>query len=647
MFILKLRNRHIFLFDVAVLLVSPLLAFMLRLDTVRIPPSFWPGLIIYTLLALFIRLVVFRRFGLYSRYWRYASVDELVQIGTAVLVSTFLITAALLLIRLFFPFNFPRSVIIVDTLLVVLAAGAIRFSVRFLQGRRQAPLAGSRRALIMGAGDAGEMVARELLKYPALRMEPVGFLDDNPAKQGMHIHGLPVLGSRNMIPRLAGEKDIDVVVLAMPTASGDVIREITGTCELIGVETKIVPAIYEILDGKISAKQLRDVEIEDLLRRDPVQTDVTAVRQLVAGRRVLVTGGGGSIGRELCRQLMFCGPSELILLGHGENSIFESYHSLRLLGLNGPKITPLIADTRFAARIQSLFAEHKPEIIFHAAAHKHVPLMELNPAEAITNNVIGTRNLLDAALAHGVERFVMISTDKAVNPSSVMGASKRTAELLVHRAARQSGRPYVTVRFGNVLGSRGSVVLTFKKQIAAGGPVTVTDPDIQRYFMTIPEATQLVLQAATIGKGGEVFVLDMGQPVRILDLAYDLIRLSGLEVGRDIQIKFIGLRPGDKLFEELFIPGETYERTAHNKIFIAANASGFVPPQLDEALGALAAAAARNDSAAILRGLQNLLPEYKPAAGSTAGQSAPDGRQAAPTPADSQKNPGLSGNALL
>ncbi len=367
----------------------------------------------------------------------------------------------------------------------------------------------------------------------------------------------------------------------MPTASGDVIREITSTCELLGLETKIVPAMQEILDGRIRADQLRDVDIEDLLRRDPVKTDIMAVKQLVAGRRVLVTGGGGSIGAELCRQLLYCGPSELILLGHGENSVFETFHALRRLGLKGPKLTPLIADVRFPTRIKTLLEQTRPEIVFHAAAHKHVPLMELNPAEAITNNILGTQNLLEAALATGVQRFVMISTDKAVLPTSVMGASKRAAELLVHQAAKKSGLPFVTVRFGNVLGSRGSVVLTFKKQIAAGGPVTVTHPDIKRYFMTIPEAVQLVLQAAALGNGEEVFVLDMGDPVKIVDLARDLIELSGYEVGRDIEIKFIGLRPGDKLFEELFIPGEEYERTTHEKIFIAANASRFVPDGLD------------------------------------------------------------------
>ncbi len=632
MFLSRLRNRHFFLIDLIILLASPTIALMLRLDTVRIPREFWWGLVFYTVIALLIRLVVFRRFGLYSRYWRYASIDEIVQIGTAVIVSTFFITLVVLLTRLIYPFALARSIFIVDTLLVLLGVGAVRFSVRFLESRRYAPVEGSRRALIMGAGDAGEMVARELLKNPQLRMLPVGFVDDNPVKHNMHIHGLPVLGSRSRIPRLVGEKDIELVILAMPTASGDVIREITSTCELIGVETKIAPAIYEILDGRIRADQLRDVDIEDLLRREPVSTDITAVRKLVAGRRVLVTGGGGSIGRELCRQLLFCAPSELILLGHGENSIFESYHDLQRSGLNGPRITPLIADTRFPERLQILFAEHKPEIVFHAAAHKHVPLMELNPAEAITNNVIGTKNLLKVSLAMGVDHFVMISTDKAVNPTSVMGASKRVAELLVRQAALQSGRSYVTVRFGNVLGSRGSVVLTFKKQIAAGGPVTVTHPEIQRYFMTIPEATQLVLQAATLGHGGEVFVLDMGKPVKILDLAHDLIKLSGYEVGRDIQIEFIGLRQGDKLFEELFIPGETYERTTHEKILIAAHAGGAVPSHLDSSVDALAAAARRNDSQAILVGLQALVPEYH----------SPETPMPEPAPKDKKPLPKLS-----
>jgi FlaA1/EpsC-like NDP-sugar epimerase len=478
--------------------------------------------------------------------------------------------------------------------------------------RSQTTLPSSRRALIMGAGDAGEMIARELLKSPIRGIVPLGFLDDDQQKHNMYIHGLPVIGSRNAIPRAAGEKDVDLLILAMPTASGEVIREISSTCDLLGIETKIVPSINEILDGQVRADQLRDVDIEDLLRREPVKTDIQAVRRLVAGRRILVTGGGGSIGRELCRQLLFCGPLEIIILGHGENSVFESYHDLLRLDLHGPKLTPVIADTRSASRILALFKEHKPEIVFHAAAHKHVPLMELNPAEAVTNNILGTKNLLAASRAVGVERFVMISTDKAVNPTSVMGASKRVAEYLVLQAARESGNHYVTVRFGNVLGSRGSVVFTFKQQIAAGGPVTVTDPEIKRYFMTIPEAVQLVLQAGTLGTGGEVFVLDMGEPIKILDLARDMIKLSGYEVGQDIEIEFVGLRPGDKLFEELFVKGEEYERTEHDKIFIAQDASRFVPIELDKSIGVLEAAAERNDGKAIILGLSSLVPEYTP-----------------------------------
>jgi FlaA1/EpsC-like NDP-sugar epimerase len=343
-----------------------------------------------------------------------------------------------------------------------------------------------------------------------------------------------------------------------------------------------------------------------------VQTDVAAVGGLITGKRVLITGGGGSIGSELCRQVWRCKPEHLILLGHGENSIFEIYHELLRLGATPEQVTAVIADVRFPDRLQIVFEEARPDIVFHAAAHKHVPLMEMNPAEAITNNVVGTRNLLKAALAVGVERFVMISTDKAVNPTNVMGASKRTAELLVHQAAQQSGKAYVAVRFGNVLGSRGSVVLTFKQQIAQGGPVTVTDSEMTRYFMTIPEAVQLVLQAAVLGSGGEVFVLDMGEPVKIVDLARDLIELSGLEVGRDIDIVYSGLRPGEKLFEELFLDGEDYQRTRHEKIFTAANANTLSSDDLEAGLSALQASAARNDRKGIIRGLQNLVPEFEP-----------------------------------
>ena len=352
--------------------------------------------------------------------------------------------------------------------------------------------------------------------------------------------------------------------------------------------------------------------IEDLLRRQLVQSDMAAVRRLIFGRRILVTGGGGSIGSELCRQLLRCQPAELIILGHGENSVFEIYQELCPMEIDGPLLTPVIADIRFPERIHAILEQYRPQIIFHAAAHKHVPLMEMNPTEAVTNNVLGTRNLLNAALATHAEHFIMISTDKAVNPTNVMGASKRAAELLVQRTAAISGRPYVTVRFGNVLGSRGSVVLTFKKQIAAGGPVTVTDPDVRRYFMTIREAVQLVLQAAVLGQGSELFVLDMGEPIKIVDLARDLIHQSGLEVGRDVEILFTGMRLGDKLVEEMFIPGEVYRRTQQQKILVVDTIYQPEPQELDTGLSMLEAAVQGNDHEAIRLGLQKIVPEFQP-----------------------------------
>ena len=378
--------------------------------------------------------------------------------------------------------------------------------------------------------------------------------------------------------------------------------------------------------------------MEDLLRRDPVHADMGNVQELVRGRRVLVTGAGGSIGREICRQVVRGHPAELILLGHGENSIFEIYHELLDAGggavlpyadgalptparpipgaagrddLPPTRLRPVIADIRFADRVETVMRATQPHIVLHAAAHKHVPLMEHNPAEAITNNILGTRNVVQASAAAGVERLVMISTDKAVRPTSFMGASKRVAEMVVLQAARQTQRPYMAVRFGNVLGSRGSVVLTFKEQLARGGPLTVTHPDMRRYFMTIPEAVHLTLQAAALGRGGEIFLLDMGEPVSIVEMARELIRLSGLQEGHDIDIVFTGLRPGEKLFEELFGDGEDHERTQHERIFVVKNASRVVPTHLDDAIAALAIAAQRDDRAAIVRSLQTLVAEFQ------------------------------------
>ena len=619
--LLRVRNRHFFATDIICLPAAAYLSFVLRLETFNLGP-FWGGYVVFAGLSLMITLALFRSIGVYTRYWRYASVEELMLLASCVLAAA-LIADGISLMGVSIAehlIQFPRSVPVTFFLVALGVTAGPRLAVRWIRSAPRPTYTGrQQRVLVMGAGDAGAMIVRELRQNPHLGLEVVGFVDDDPDKREARIHGVPVLGNRAALPDLVQSYGIQQVVIAMPTAPGKVIREIVVMCERANVPAKTMPGMYELLGGKVRVSQLRDVQIEDLLRRDPIQTDIAAVGELIRGKRVLITGGGGSIGSELCRQVIRCEPAELIVVGHGENSVFaieqelSAYFALQQTKseLVPCKLTTVIADIRFADRIRTVFETYQPEIVFHAAAHKHVPLMELNPAEAITNNVLGTRNLVDAALAVDVEQFVMISTDKAVNPTSIMGASKRAAELVVHRAAKTSGKPYLAVRFGNVLGSRGSVVLTFKQQIAVGGPVTVTHPEMCRYFMTIPEAVQLVLQAAVLGNGGEVFVLNMGEPVKIVDLARDMIELSGLEVGRDIDIAFTGLRPGEKLYEELFIPGEEYQRTHHEKIFIAANASSFVPTNLELSINELADAAEWNDRDAIVSGLKRLVPEFK------------------------------------
>ncbi len=612
----RLRNRHFLILDIVLLAGATYASYVLRLESLN-PGNFTPGMIGFGAVALIVIPGVLRQAGIYSRYWRYASIDELLRLSGAVSVGSLL--AGILALGIFplisSSLMTPRSIPLIFLPLALIATAMPRLGVRIAgQYRRRA---GNYKRIkivaIMGAGDAGAMIARELQNNPHLGIEVAGFLDDDPAKHGMRIHGFTVLGDRTNIPRVVRNYNLHQIIIAMPTAAGRDIRGVVDICEQAGVQTKIIPGIYELLNGTVSVNQLRDVDIEDLLRREPIETDTAAVEQFVRGKRVLVTGAGGSIGSELCRQIIRCGPQELLLLGHGENSIFEILQELSPQDRDGKLLTPIITDTRFAGRIDGVFSKYQPQIVFHAAAHKHVPLMEDNPVEAVTNNVLGTLNLLNAAKAHDVEQFVMVSTDKAVNPTSVMGSTKRIAELLVLQAARETGRPYVTVRFGNVLGSRGSVILTFKKQIAKGGPVTVTHPEMLRYFMTITEAVQLLLQATVLGKGGEVFMLDMGQPVKIVDLARDLIELSGLDVGRDIEISYTGVRPGEKLFEELFMKGEDYQRTRHQQIFIAANASTFVPPRLNEAVRNLANVAAGNDEEAVLQKMMVLVPEYDPA----------------------------------
>jgi FlaA1/EpsC-like NDP-sugar epimerase len=623
-YIPKLRNRHFLVIDILAFTITPLLALMLRMDGNVPYDRYGRSLVVVTIAFLLVKLVVFYRGGLYSRFWRYAGLDELTRLSFLGVVALLVQTALFLLLLQpngWVGRDFPRSIPIVEGLLALLVVGGLRYSVPVTArlGQRSSNPA-ARRVLIAGAGSAGIMMVQEMHRNPDLGMWPVAFVDDAPDKQNMRIKNVPVLGTCADISRVVEKSGAQLVIIAMPTAPGKVIREIVHRCEEAGIQTKTMPGMYELLGGTVSIKQLRDVEIEDLLRREPIQTDTAAVGELLRGKRVLVTGGGGSIGSELCRQVLQFEPQSLVVLGHGENSVFHIHQELlrlqeqaHAIGQGGmsTSIHSVIADIRFQDRICRVFEEYQPEVVFHSAAHKHVPLMETNPSEAITNNVLGTQILLDAAETVGVEHFVMISTDKAVNPSSVMGASKRVAELLVRQAALRNQRAYVAVRFGNVLGSRGSVVETFKQQIALGGPVTVTHPEMTRYFMTIPEAVQLVLQAATLGESGDVFMLDMGECVKIVDLAHDLIELSGLTVGRDIDVVFTGARPGEKLSEELHLASEEYAPTQHEKIRVIRQVTDLLPQQLERAVALLIAAARADNRRKIIAELTLLVPEYR------------------------------------
>ena len=569
----RFRNRYLLASDAVFLTAALFFAYALRFESFQWPVEHRSTAIVFASVMVPLELAVLLGFGLYRRLWRYASVWELELIFAAGVLAA---AVAWLLGALVLPFaglaqvRVPLSVLamysVFSIAVVAIPRLLLRITARWRPQRRASD--GDRRILIAGAGAAGEMVVKEIRENPQLGLVPVGFVDDDSTKLGLRLANLPVLGSLNQLSEVAESERVDELVIAMPRAPGTVVRQVVRAGFDAGLRTRTVPGLFEILDGRVSVAALREVQIEDLLRRAPVQTDMAAVQRLAAGRTVLVTGAGGSIGSELCRQLVHLEPRELILLGHGENPIFDILHEL-LAEEPKSRLTPVIADVRDRDRIRRIFAEHKPHAVFHAAAHKHVPLMEENVVEAITNNVLGTKSIVDAAIANGTQHFVLISTDKAVRPTNVMGATKRIAEYIVQNAARANERHFVSVRFGNVLGSRGSVVPTFLKQIQSGGPVTVTHPDMRRYFMTIPEAVQLVLQAGALGKGGELFMLDMGEPVKIVDLARDMIRLSGLEEGADIAIEFSGIRPGEKLYEEMFFNHEIAEPTEHPKVLRA------------------------------------------------------------------------------
>jgi FlaA1/EpsC-like NDP-sugar epimerase len=607
------RNRYVLFVDILLVIVSVLGSYVLRLElgaafSFYLPSAYW---MIGT--ALIIKPVVYYYFRLYQRMWIYASVQELKLILTAVTTASVILSVVMVsFFNVGFFTGFPRSVLIIDWLISVLLVGGLRFTIRLLS-ESLAQQAGSssnakiKRALIIGAGDAGALVVRELQKNPQINLVPFGFLDDNPAKFKQQIHGVPIIGKLTDLAKVLDNHRVDEVIIAIPSAPGKVIRLVTDVCRLKAIHFRTMPGIYELLGGKVNVNRLREVDITDLLRREPTRIMDEQIGKTIGGRVVLVTGAGGSIGSELCRQIARWSPAELILLGHGENSIFEAYLELqdRFPTL---AIRPVIADVRDKDRIQRVFSNFRPQVVFHAAAHKHVPLMETNVEEAVTNNIEGTRNLVQIAVEYDVERLVMISTDKAIRPANVMGATKRLAEMTVVDAAERYGRDFSVVRFGNVLGSRGSVVPLFKRQIARGGPITITHPDMKRYFMTIPEAVYLVLQAASMGEGSETYILNMGEQIRILDLAEDLIRLSGLEPGRDIEIIFTGIRPGEKLSEDLWDSGNTFVRTAHPDIYQLDGNEDIRGDVLKKSIDEIIRLAREGDHRAVLGMMDDVIP---------------------------------------
>ncbi|GAB4536598.1 MAG: hypothetical protein Kow0063_22310 [Anaerolineae bacterium] len=572
------------------------LAFAIRFDNTTYSINeqlglYWP--VFFPILV--IKLIVFERMGLYHRLWRYASVRELLSIVVAVVFSSTL-SGAFILVMWIWPWGstfvtgFPRSIIAIDAMLTLLLAGGVRFFMRWRHEMDSTAAQSAshsspavRRVLVVGAGDAGAMAVREMQRNPQLGYQPVGFVDDDPDKQGLSIYGVPVVGTLGDLPGCVSRLSVSEVFIAIPSAPGSAVRRVFNLAQGAGVQVRTLPGYYELIGGQVSVQRAREVRLEDLLRRAPTSMDLEGVAAYLSDKVILVTGAGGSIGSEICRQIARFGPARLLLFGHGEDSLHRIVGELQR-DFPAVNCLPMIGTVRDQDKLHSLISAHHPQVIFHAAAYKHVPLMEFNEDEAVLNNIIGTRHLVDAAERGGVPCLVFISSDKAVEPVNVMGMTKQVGEWIVRHAARKNGRAYVVVRFGNVLGSRGSVVPLFQAQISAGGPVTVTHHQVTRYFMTIPEAVRLVLQAGALGKGGEVFVLDMGEPVRIYDLACDLIRLNGLEPERDIPIVFTGLRPGEKLHETLYTEAEDVRPVSVPGIWMATGEPPLSARELEVAL---------------------------------------------------------------
>jgi len=616
--LLRFRKPLIMLAHVAAFAVSLMLSFLLvynmRFDRAWLAEKY-PFLLLFFVV---IKLAVFWFFKQYRGWWRYVSISDLTGIMGASVLSTLIIVTLWFTMVLNVTFvrqhlqtiaETPQSVFILDMFATFLMLAGLRMLIRlYYEEFRAVESSRLKRFLIVGAGNAGEALLREIHRMAVIQYDVIGFIDDDPHKQLTNIHGIPVLGTVEQLPEICSERKIDEIAIAMPSASPAQLRRVVQVCEGTKIRFRTVPSITDIASGKLQVSQIRDVDINDLLGREAVNLDLDLIEAFARDKVIMVTGAGGSIGSEMCRQLCNFSPKQLLLIEQAENPLF---HIERELNSKFPHVSveAIVCNITDRVRVEQIFRQYEPQIVIHAAAHKHVPLMELNPGEAVKNNVVGTKIVADAADKFNTENFVMISTDKAVNPTSIMGCSKRVAEMYIQDLNKTSSTHFVTVRFGNVLGSEGSVVPVFKEQIAAGGPVTITHPDMKRYFMTIPEASQLVLQAATMGKGGEIFVLDMGEPVKIIDLARELITLSGYKPGEDIEMVFTGSRPGEKLFEELSIKGEDMLPTRHPKIGVWKNIVTD-RKKLHAGMEKLVQSAETQNYSLITRQIKQLVPEY-------------------------------------
>jgi len=608
---ISFQNRWMaFVHDLLWVPAAILLAFWLRFNLTDIPTSYVDAFQHLIVVSIPIQALAFWYLGLYRGIWRFASLPDLLRIIKAVLLGTIISFVIIFFWQRLE--NMPRSVLVLYPAILILGLAAPRMLYRWLKDHHlNFTSLDRKRALLIGAGQAGELLVRDLLKSGAY--DAIGFLDDNNRRQGQEIHGVRVIGHLDDIEIVLEKHDIEVVLLCIPSSSKQIIQPIVDSCQRHRIICRTLPSVADLADGKVKVSRLREVQIEDLLGRETIDLDDSNIHHLLTHRRVLVTGAGGSIGSELCRQILQHKPSQLLLLDHGEFNLYSIENELSgLSSTHTTNIEPLLGDIRDFERMSWLFEHFQPEIVFNAAAYKHVPLVEHNPAEGVKTNVLGTCQLADMAVKSGVKKFIQVSTDKAVNPTNVMGASKRSAEIYCQNLNRRNDKTaFITTRFGNVLGSAGSVVPLFRKQIEAGGPVTVTHPDITRYFMTIPEATSLILQAGSMGQGGEIFVLDMGEPVKIIDLAKQMIRLTGLEPGHDIEISFTGLRPGEKLYEELFHDAETLVSTSHPKIMLSGSRE-VDWEEIQQVLEALRQACGKRDIQLLHQTLQQLVPEFTP-----------------------------------